>query len=330
VRPSGVFVADEVETMANFQGFPSGHDISGKALGVVRSSFAIALWGYLDFNSKELDVVAVDPRDPTRTYPGVTAQPGKIVGNCRVWNISSSVSGKVRIEARADGSGTWSWVDLIFTTPPNSPGSVDDKRDLLAAVQSRQIVGATQQLTAVCQAGYLETPDGTVALAGQMFPVLVALSKAAKLTLLSLMRYDEGPHGKVQADGTAVCSAMDIQQFGSSPINLINGDNVDNTIAGITQVIGALPNGLYALGLTRPSVRAQGPPMPDKDVFLPVKTSADIYKVGYPRNNPTPQFRNPAAAKAVNDALVKNSGARMDRMFQDGPDHLHLEVIRAS
>jgi hypothetical protein len=314
--------------MANFQGFPSGHDISGKALPAIRSSYSVGLWGYLDFNSKELDVVAVDPADSTRPFPGVTTQPGKIVGNCRIWNITSAVSGKVRIEARADGAGTWSWVDIIFTAPPNSPGSDGDKRALLAAVQSGQIVGATQQITAVCQAGYLEMGDGTVALAGPMFPVLVALSKTAKLTLLSLMRYGEGPHGKVQADGTAVCSAMDIQQFGQNPINLINGDNVDNTIAGITQVIGALPSGLYALGLTRPSVRPMGPPMPDKDVFLPVKTSADIYKVGFPLSNPTPQFRNAAAAKAVNDALAQNPGARMNRMFQDGPDHLHLEVIQ--
>jgi hypothetical protein len=314
--------------MANFQGFPSGHDITGKAIPVVKSSFTIGLWGYLDFNQKELDVVAVDPWDPTRPFPGVTTQPGKTVGNSRMWNITSTVSGKVRIEARADGGGTWTWVELIFTSPPNSPGSDDDKRALLAAVQSGQIVGATQQITAVCQVGYTETTNGTITLAGPMFPVLVALSKAAKLTLLSLMRYGEGPHGRVQADGTALCSAMDIQQFGQSPINLINGDNVDSTIVGITQVVGALPAGLYALGLTQPSVRPEGPPMPDKDVFLPVKTSADIYKVGFPLNNPTPQFRNPAAAKAVNDALVQNPGARMNRMFQDGPDHLHLEVIQ--
>jgi hypothetical protein len=92
-------------------------------------------------------------------------------------------------------------------------------------VQSGQIVGATQQIKAVLQNGYWETSNGIVTLAGSMLPVLVALSKTAKLSLLSLMRYNEGPHGKVQTDGTAVCSAMDIEQFGQFPINLINGDN---------------------------------------------------------------------------------------------------------
>jgi hypothetical protein len=132
---------------------------------------------------------------------------------------------------------------------------------------------------------------------------------------------------ELQPDGTAICSAMDIQQCGQYPINLINGDNVDNTIKGIAAVIAALPCGLYAVGFTRPSPRPKGPPMPDKDVFLPVKTSADIYKVGLPLNNPTPQFRNADAAKAINDALTQNPGARMNRMFEDGPDQMHLEVI---
>jgi hypothetical protein len=314
--------------MANFQGFPSGHAISGKTLPVVKSSISIGLWGYLDFNQHELEVVAVDPWNPSRSFPGVTTQPGKTVGNSRIWNVTSTVSGKVRIEARVDDGSTWDWVELLFAVPPNTPGTDDDKRDLLAAVQSGQIVGATQQIKAVLQNGYLETSNGIVTLAGSMLPVLVALSKTARLSLLSLMRYNEGPHGKVRPDGTAVCSAMDIEQFGQFPINLINGDNVDNTIAGIAGVIGALPSGSYAFGLTRPSRMASGPPMPDKDVFLPVKTSADIYKVGFPLNNPTPQFRNADAAKAINSALTQNSGVRVNRMFQDGPDHMHLEVIQ--
>lgn len=59
--------------------------------------------------------------------------------------------------------------------------------------------------------------------------------------------------------------------------------------------------------------------MPDKDVFLPVKTSADIYKVGFPLNNPRPQFRNADAAKAINGALTQNPGARMNSRLKMGP-----------
>jgi hypothetical protein len=138
------------------------------------------------------------------------------------------------------------------------------------------------------------------------------------------MRYNEGPHGKVQPDGTAVCSAMDIEQFGQFPINLINGDNVDNTIAGSAGEIGALLMVPTPLDSPVPVVWLADRPCPIKDVFLPVKTSADIYKVGSPLSNPTPQFRNADAAKAINDALTQNSGVRVNRMFQDGPDHMHL------
>ena len=37
---------------------------------------------------------------------------------------------------------------------------------------------------------------------------------------------------------------------------------------------------------------------------------------------------NAEAAKAINDAFTQNSGVRVNRMFQDGPDHMHLEVIQ--
>ena len=69
--------------------------------------------------------------------------------------------------------------------------------------------------------------------------------------------------------------------------------------------------------------------MPDKDVFLPMKTMGDMYKVGFPLPNPTPQFRNADAADAVNSALQNNPQAHMNRMFEDGVDHMHLEVISA-
>jgi hypothetical protein len=75
--------------MANFQGFPSGPAISGKTLRVVKSSISIGLWGYLDFNQHELNVVAVDPWNPSRSFPGVTTQPGKTVGNSRIWNVTA-------------------------------------------------------------------------------------------------------------------------------------------------------------------------------------------------------------------------------------------------
>lgn len=55
-----------------------------------------------------------------------------------------------------------------------------------------------------------------------------------------------------------------------------------------------------------------------------------MYKPGEPRNNPTPQFVNKAAAKVVNDALVRRGAdVEMVKMFMDAPDHLHLAVKSA-
>lgn len=100
-----------------------------------------------------------------------------------------------------------------------------------------------------------------------------------------------------------------------------------NTIKGTVKVIEHLPEGTFALGLTRPSPYPKGPPLPAKDVFLPVLTPSDIYRAGFPRNNPTPSFNNPTARAAINAALIQNSNAKVDRMFPDGPDHLHREVL---
>ena len=294
---------------------------------ILKPSVSLGLWGFRDFNQKELAVVAVDPAFPSKPFFGVSCDQGAITGLSRTWNISSSVGGRVRIEARTSDGGTWDWVELIFTGAPSSSGSENDKKMVLEAVHSGAILGARSQLTAVCTTGFLETPKGNLTLAGPMFGVLAALSQNSTITLLSLMRYAEGPHGKVQPDGSAVCSAMDIQQFGRFRLNLIRGENVDDTIAGTAAVLAALPKGMYAVGLTRPSPFPQGPPMPDNDVFLPVKTHADIYKVGFPLQNPTAQFRNPDAASAINAALSMNPSARINRMFEDGPDHMHLEVI---
>jgi len=210
--------------------------------------------------------------------------------------------------------------------------SAEVKAAVLAAAREGRIQGVTGQLTSVVNNGHFNNGEHTIVLAAGMFHALAALSRSNTLVLISMMRYDEGPHGKVGEDGTAVCSAMDISVYSGLPINLINGGNVENTIAGVCKVIDNLPEGLFALGLTRPSPVAKGPPMPDKDVFLPMDPAAGwpMYKVGFPRHNPTPQFKNPEAAAAVNTALGLNPRARMDRMFQDGPDHLHLEVISAS
>jgi len=314
--------------VANFQSSPGGQRLSAKTITVTRPSIDLALYGCLDFNGQELGLAFVDAGGSP--FAGVTAKQGKLAGDTRTWTVSSSVGGKVRVEARTKAGDSWDWLELVFTGAPAAAGSSADVASVLDAVNTGRITGCGNQIRAVCKQGFFETPQGNITLSKPMFAVLAALSGVARLDLMSMMRYGHGFHGQVQADGSAVCSAMDIQQFGQFPINLIKGENVDNTISGIEALIRALPAGLYAFGLTRPSLHAQGDPMPDKDVFLPVKTRADIYKVGFPVSNPTPKFVNPKAAQIINAALLQSTTVRIDRMFEDGPDHVHLQVLQAS
>ena len=221
-------------------------------------------------------------------------------------------------------------IRVVSRISAGSSVSPEVRAAVMAAVRQGKIQGDAGQLTSVEANGYFSDSQHVIVLADAMYFVLAALSRLNTLSLMSMMRYDQGPHGKFREDGTAVCSAMDIQAYAGLPINLINGRNVENTIAGIVKVIDNLSPGEFALGLTRPSPYPKGPPMPDKDVFLPMKTMNEMYKVGYPLHNPTPQFVNKKAAEDVNAALSRNSRARMNRMFPDGPDHLHLEVISAT
>jgi hypothetical protein len=219
---------------------------------------------------------------------------------------------------------------------PSGSASREVKADVMKAVREGRVQGVTGQLTSVVNNGHFNDGKHTTILADAMYFALAALSTSNMISIMSMIRYEEGkegnPHARIREDGTAVCSAMDIQAYAGFPIKLINGENVDNTIAGVVKVIDNLPPGEFALGLTRPSPFPGGPEIPDKDVFLPCNTKAGWpkYKVGSPRNNPTPQFRNPEAAEKVNAALGRNPRATMNRMFQDAPDHLHLEVIKAT
>jgi hypothetical protein len=192
------------------------------------------------------------------------------------------------------------------------------------AVRTRRILGATNQLNSVAKLGYALSSSGRVLyLADPMYGALLGLAKANVLELLSLMRYGEGPHGRIQDDSSAEGSAMDISSYGGIPINLINGQNVQNTIKGVALVLSSLPPGEYALGLPRPSPHPKGPPMPQFDVFLTVDAKHPMYRVGT-----IDQFCSEDAKTAVRSALSGNPGARINRIFCDGPDHFHLEVIR--
>jgi hypothetical protein len=265
-----------------------------------------------------------------------------LINNCPKYLVPDAAA---RVSWAAEILLTW---EIPSWLPPNLPrDQVQNARDFLlshtqsienrlaglhlneraaieSAVRTGRILGANNQLNSVAKLGYALNARGRVLyLADPMYGALLGLAKANVMTLLSLMRYGEGPHGRIQSDSSAEGSAMDISAYANIPINLIGGQNADNAIKGVAAVLRNLPPGEYALGLPRPSPHPMGPPMPQFDVFLTVDKTHPMYMVGT-----VDQFCNEDAKMAVRSALAGNPGARINRMFCDGPDHFHLEVIR--
>jgi hypothetical protein len=219
------------------------------------------------------------------------------------------------------------------------------KAAVLDAVTQNRIQGITAQLTAAISNGYFSDGGHRIYLADAIYYALEALSRTNIINIMSMMRYNHGYHGDTdgRADGSALCSAMDISEYAGHKLNLINGVGVQETIAGVIAVIDNLPPGLYGFGLTRPSPYPGGPPMNgkgwpkerNKDVFLPCwsldpKEEWAMYTWGRPLDNPTPQFVNDDARVRVNDAIGRNPNVKVAQMFMDGPDHLHLHVWSAA
>jgi hypothetical protein len=205
-----------------------------------------------------------------------------------------------------------------------------------AAVRSGRILDATSQLQAVEAHGFY-SPDGRrkIVLVETMFPVLASLARGGVVNILSLMRFGQSPHGRIVAEDSAICSAVDIGGFGGFSIDLTTPEGartdsgkIASTISGVAGVIKNLAAGVYAFGLTRPTPHDNGPPEPENDVFLPKRPGEPDYKTWL--GDASGQFVNSGAIAEVGGALSSRSDVCVDRMFQDGRDHLHLEVVASA
>ncbi len=312
---------------------PNGLPISKQTLTVTSGSVVVSVWG-LDFQRRELEVVT--------DAMGVTCekQPVKIPLNPdnQDWLIKACVSTRARLEARTLDGGIWDTVDILFKGLPSAemPGSFvspDDKAAVFAAARSGRIRGAGTQLAEVEKNGFY-SPDGKrkILLGEAMYPVLASLARGGNLNILSLMRFGQGMHGNLIAEDAAICTAMDIAGYAGSTIDLTTPQKattdpvkVASTIAGVAAVVKNLPTGEYAFGFTRPTNQDNGPPQPENDVFLPKKPNEPNYKTEL--GNACRKFVNPDAVSEVGGAFAAKAGVRITRMFQDGRDHLHLEVI---
>jgi hypothetical protein len=143
--------------------------------------------------------------------------------------------------------------------------------------------------------------------------------------ILSMIRFNEGPHGEVQPGGTAVGRAVDISRFGGHQINI---SNPDEALAGVLAVIATLPTGCYTLGLPRPSIPVN-PAL--RNPFLPVNSEADI------AHSPTGSLRGDLSRiqdaesrrqlTAAMDEARAQRGVRIQFLYPDALDHLHVKAV---
>lgn len=152
------------------------------------------------------------------------------------------------------------------------------------------------------------------------------VAKGNAMTIMSLFRFKNTAHGQVQPDGSAVGHAVDIMEYGGFKIHLKNPNNADAAISGVAAVIENLPAGKYTLGLPRPG---GGPVIdPEHDVFLPV-TSLDQVQKSPSRGHldkDLEAMHEPARA-AVRAALASNTRARVQFLYPDGVDHIHITAV---
>ncbi|MBK9460684.1 MAG: hypothetical protein IPN94_14965 [Sphingobacteriales bacterium] len=91
-----------------------------------------------------------------------------------------------------------------------------------------------------------------------------------KFAFLSLIRLGSDNHGMIQADGSVLCRAVDINIFGNQEVlfKAPTEANKQAALNGMLALIAALPAGRYSIGTPRP---VGGKNIdPSNDFFLPV------------------------------------------------------------
>ena len=131
---------------------------------------------------------------------------------------------------------------------------------LVQAVQDGQMTFTNpnregQQIQQLAESGVITVSGNTVEIDNELLTMLQALTSNTPATpenpefsILSLVRYKQGPHGQVVSPERAVCKAVDINRYGGHQIDM---RNPTEALTGVVAIIKALPPGSYALGLPR-------------------------------------------------------------------------------
>jgi len=184
------------------------------------------------------------------------------------------------------------------------------------------------QLRAIAADGQWTDPAGRVLRASPELINLLAglVGVNDTMSIMSLFRFHGGPHGEPQADGSAIGRAVDIMAYGGFSIHVKTPANAPTAISGVAPVISHLPAGKYTLGLPRPG---GGPKIdPGNDVFLPVTNLDQVTKSpGKGSFKADLELVLEPARTAIRAAVLRNPGARIQFMYPDGVDHVHVKAL---
>jgi hypothetical protein len=184
------------------------------------------------------------------------------------------------------------------------------------------------QLRAIAKDGPWTDKEGHILRASPELINLLAglLEQGATMTIMALFRFRNGPHGEPQPDGSAIGRAVDIMEYLGFQIHLNHPGNASTAISGVAAVISHLPAGKYALGLPRPGGGKHIDP--EHDVFLPVTSQdqVDMPPAGGDLQKDLDLLIEPART-ALRAAIAVNSKARIQFMFPDAVDHLHVKAL---
>jgi len=184
------------------------------------------------------------------------------------------------------------------------------------------------QLRGIAKDGSWTDPSSHVLRASPELIRLLAglLQQGATMTIMSLFRFKNGPHGEPQPDGSAIGRAVDIMEYGGFKIHLKNPENASTAISGVAAVMSHLPAGKYTLGLPRPG----GGPLidPEHDVFFPVTNHDQVSKSpGKGNLQKDLELLLEPARTALRAAIAGNPIARIQFMYPDGVDHIHVKAV---
>jgi hypothetical protein len=282
----------------------------------VGQTVQVGCWG-ASIGGTFLTVACNDPSVAAVVGSGEKTSDGTIRGII----VKGMRKGNVMLEGRLGAAGAvWAFTQVVVADASTLGASAGATLSFTGAVQSKRIVfnhPADLRLVNDIASG----TETSVIIAPELQRLLATLAGFGTVTVMSLFRRNQGPHGQVQADGTVVCRGVDIAAFAGAQVTL---SDPQAAIAVVTNLIGHFPPGRYDIGFPRP-IGGDNRFDAAQDVFFPVpdEATAHLAFIGH-AGRPMSAMLEPAR-QAVSLAMTR-SGAQFPIVFPDGLDHLHVKA----